>query len=130
MNKIEEFYFGDGEQSGEALFNEFASKHEALFEVNVDAENEQKLEYTNVYKEFVKLFEELIEKLIVECGVGVQEFFDALKMIVEKDDDNKFYVEVLLSVTDYQNFLDMMKSYKAEKGKKEWIASKTSTIYA
>ena len=47
--------------------------------------------------------------------MGVQEFFDALKSIVEKDDDNKFYVEVLLSVTDYQNFIDMMKSHKADK---------------
>lgn len=27
MEKIEEFYFGDGEECGEAIFNKFAEKH-------------------------------------------------------------------------------------------------------
>ena len=27
MSKVEEFYFSDAENSGEAMFNEFASKH-------------------------------------------------------------------------------------------------------
>ncbi len=31
MNKIESFYFSDGEDSGEAIFNKFAEKHSALF---------------------------------------------------------------------------------------------------
>ena len=121
MNKIEEFYFGDSEQSGEALFNEFAKKHETLFEGDDDGDmKEQKLEYTQVYNEFVKLFEELIEKLITDCGVDVGKFFEALKTIVDTDPDNKFYVEVLLSVTDYSNFIEMMSSYKRDqKAKKE-----------
>jgi len=39
---------------------------------------ENKLEYTAVYKEFVKLFEEHIENIITQSGVGVEEFFKAL----------------------------------------------------
>ena len=31
MQKIEEFYFGDGEDSGEQIFNRFAEKHAHLF---------------------------------------------------------------------------------------------------
>ena len=31
MNQIEEFYFGDGEDSGEHIFNRFAEKHAHLF---------------------------------------------------------------------------------------------------
>jgi len=38
MNKIEDFYFGDGEQCGEYIFNEFAKKHHHLFEAECDAE--------------------------------------------------------------------------------------------
>lgn len=32
MDKIEEFYFGDDENSGEQIFNRFAAKHAHLFE--------------------------------------------------------------------------------------------------
>ena len=58
MGKIEEFYFEDGPQSGEVIFNDFASKHEALFAEECDAVGmENKLEYTAVYNEFCKKFE-------------------------------------------------------------------------
>ena len=53
MEQIEEFYFGDAEDSGEAIFNKFAAKHAALFETEADGFNvENKLEYTEVYNEF------------------------------------------------------------------------------
>ena len=45
MEKIEEFYFSDGEDSGEAVFNKFAAKHAHMFDENCDAvESENKLE--------------------------------------------------------------------------------------
>jgi hypothetical protein len=45
MEKIEDFYFGEGEDSGEAIFNRFAEKHSHLFEEGCDAvETENKLE--------------------------------------------------------------------------------------
>ncbi len=45
MEKIEEFYFGDGPESGEIIFNAFAEKHSALFAAECDAiESENKLE--------------------------------------------------------------------------------------
>ena len=37
MNAIENFYFDDGPESGEAIFNAFAAKHAALFEVDCEA---------------------------------------------------------------------------------------------
>lgn len=51
MEKIEEFYFSDGEESGEAVFNKFAAKHAHLFQEGCDAtESENKLEHTQVYE--------------------------------------------------------------------------------
>jgi len=45
MDKIEEFYFGDGENGGEALFNKFAAEKHGVFEVDCDAEmSENKIE--------------------------------------------------------------------------------------
>ena len=55
--------------------------------------------------------------MIKECGVTVEKFFGALKTLSEKDPDSNFYVEVLLSVTDFANFVDMMKHYKGEHAK-------------
>lgn len=45
MQKVEEFYFEDGEDSGEEIFNRFAEKYAHLFEEGVDAHTvENKLE--------------------------------------------------------------------------------------
>ncbi len=45
MEKVEEFYFGDGEDTGEAIFNKFAAKYAHLFDAECDAvESENKLE--------------------------------------------------------------------------------------
>ena len=45
MTKVEDFYFSDAENSGEAKFNAFAAKHQHLFEDGCDAEEmENKLE--------------------------------------------------------------------------------------
>ena len=53
MSKIESFYFADEEDSGEAIFKAFATKHAKLFEDGCDAlGTENKLEYTAVYNEF------------------------------------------------------------------------------
>ena len=63
MSKIESFYFADGEDSGEAIFKSFASKHAELFEEGCDAlGSENKLEYTAVYNEFCQVFEQHIER--------------------------------------------------------------------
>lgn len=50
MNAIEDFYFGEGDESGEAIFDAFAVKHHELFESDFEAEGaENKLEFTTVY---------------------------------------------------------------------------------
>ena len=36
MGKVEEFYMGNEEDSGEAIFNKFAEQHAATFQVGED----------------------------------------------------------------------------------------------
>ena len=45
LDKIEDFYFEDGPESGEKLFADFAGRHHTTFDDEVDAEGvEHKLE--------------------------------------------------------------------------------------
>lgn len=52
--------------------------------------------------------------IIEDCGVSVEKFFNAMKEAQAQSEENDFYVQVLLSVTDYSNFIDMMKQFKQE----------------
>ena len=70
--------------------------------------------YTQVYNEFCTLFEKKIEQIVESCEVKPEDFFNALKRESEKSDDCAFYVEILLAVTEFQNFVDMMKHYKRD----------------
>ena len=80
MEKVEQFYMGEGEQSGEAIFNEFAAKHASLFEGDFhEDDQEQKLEYTSVFNEYQALFESHIERMIQDCDVSIQGFFGSLQ---------------------------------------------------
>ncbi len=46
----------------------------------------------------------------------MEQFFSALKEQQEKDGEGEasFYIQVILSVTEYANFVDMIKHYKSE----------------
>ncbi len=62
MNTIEAFYFDEGPESGEAIFKDFADKHEHLFPDDFDADSgDNKLEYTTIFNEFQAGFEAHIE---------------------------------------------------------------------
>ena len=56
IDNISDFYFGDNEEWGESLFKKFAETHKDKFSSGLDEamEGEQKLEYTEAYKEFQK----------------------------------------------------------------------------
>ena len=72
ISKVEEFYMGDSENSGEQIFNRFAEKHYQLFDGDFEQEGvEQKLEYTVAFNEYQQLFESHIEKIITDCDVSI-----------------------------------------------------------
>ena len=51
MAEIEKFWMSDDENSGEAIFNNFAEKHAATFDgdyANIE-DNDNKLEYTTAH---------------------------------------------------------------------------------
>jgi len=115
MSRIESFYFEDGEEAGETLFNRFASKYSQLFSASSSAEGEEnKLEHTAAYREFVQLFEGKLESIIAEEGLDVLTFFNQMKRDAEQDEDVKVFAQILLAVTDYRSFVSMMAGYCAQ----------------
>ena len=115
MEKVESFYFDEGEDSGEQMFNRFAEKYAAIFEKDCDATTmENKLEYTEAYNEYQKLFEKKIEEIIESCGMQADEFVKILQEKSKDDEDAEMFVQILLSVSEYENFVEMMRGYKKE----------------
>ena len=115
MRRIEDFYFGDDEEAGERMFNKFAAKHAVHFAPGVAAEGgENKLEYTVAYQEFAQVFESKLEELITSEGLDVQQFFEQLKKDSKDDEDAAVFVHVILALSDYTTFVDMMSSYCEE----------------
>ena len=58
----------DAEGAAESQFNEFARKHASKFQGEFWAaeNNDNKLEYTAIHKEYTEMFESSIEKIITE----------------------------------------------------------------
>ena len=116
MDTISDFYFGESEDSGEAMFQHFAQKHHEKFQKDQDViMDEHKLEYTEAYKEFQQLFEEKIEQLIINAGVSQEEFVEAIKERSKTDPEVKMFLDILISVSDYTTFVEMMVDYVDKK---------------
>lgn len=136
MDKIETFYFGDGEDSGEAVFNSFAAKHADLFDTGCDAlEDENKLEYILILNfvadtprsmrssrlssipksRVISIFITIPSDLVRQCDISVERFFEIVKKKSEEgDSEAKMFVAIMLSVSDYANFVEMMRAFKKE----------------
>lgn len=68
-----------------------------------------------MYEEFQELFEQKIEELIKQCDVTVERFFEIVKeKSKDKDSEASLFVQILLSVSEYTNFVEMMRAYKRE----------------
>ena len=113
MDKIEEFYYEDGPESGEKLFFDFAERHHTTFEDDIDAEGtEHKLEYTTIFQEYQGILQTHIERLVTSCNCTTEEFNNALA--TNHDGETPLYVDIILAADDYLNFIHMMKRYKEE----------------
>lgn len=115
MKRIEDFYFSDDPEAGEQLFMRFAVKHSHHFRPGMSAFGEEnKLEHTQAYQEFQVLFERKLEELVTAEGLSVNEFFNLVKDASRHDEDAATFIQILLSVSDYPSFVEMMSSYCGE----------------
>ena len=63
-------------------------------------------------------------ELIKQCDISVEDFFKIVKAVSERpnplqkseqeDSEAKIFVTIMLSVSEYTNFVEMMRAYKRE----------------
>ena len=94
------------------IFEKFAIKHGAAF---IDCESthqgEHKIEFTGIFEEYKRVFEELFEKAVVDVGGSLDEFYDECKRELNNPNSgNRFAVEMLISASEYERFYGLMRN--------------------
>eukprot|EP00743_Colponemidia_sp_Colp-15_P006544 GILK01007052.1.p1 GENE.GILK01007052.1~~GILK01007052.1.p1 ORF type:complete len:127 (+),score=25.94 GILK01007052.1:30-383(+) len=108
VDKVREWFFNDETWS---IFEDFANEHCGIF----DSVDEQKLEYTVLYQKFQQVFESKVEEFCVSQGSTVEEFQNTLAKKVQHDADTDMFVQVMLAMTDYESFIELMHERKSGK---------------
>ena len=78
-----------------------------------DSEDENKLEYTPIHKEFKKIVEDLIGELLAELGVDQDTFMQACAK-AEKNPIHKKIVDQIVAVDNFVAFKKLMCKRNAE----------------
>lgn len=83
-------------------------------------ESEYSLEHTAIYEEYRALFERRIEGFIGSIGSSAEEFFAALRRRIDADPEGSeaFFGEILISVTDFNVFMAMIRDQARARSRK------------
>eukprot|EP00753_Platysulcus_tardus_P010504 PLAT2773.1.p3 GENE.PLAT2773.1~~PLAT2773.1.p3 ORF type:complete len:121 (+),score=54.20 PLAT2773.1:89-451(+) len=95
-------------------FVQFAQKRQD----EIDAESEEyRLVYTDMYKDFLKLFEETLTGFIEDKGSTVEEFYDCLRTAGLEDpgSERASFAQILNATIDFDIFMQFMKEVKEGK---------------
>ncbi|KAL4162265.1 hypothetical protein PRNP1_002812 [Phytophthora ramorum] len=106
VDKVISFFFDNDEFAH--TFEAFAELHCHAFNLDSD---EMKLEYTDIYNEFLALFEEKLEAYIQSQGATVHEFYDLVRRAYEVDRQSGTVLcsEILVATADFDVFVLMMR---------------------
>jgi hypothetical protein len=82
IQKIEDYYFGEGPESGEQLFITFAKNNKQKFlEFKLNNSTENNFAFTELHNKFQIIYENKLEQLILASDLTVDEFYDLLKQV-------------------------------------------------
>jgi hypothetical protein len=107
LKQVQEFFYCNDELAD--LFENFISKRSSVVDLSSE---EYKLEYTEVFNEYKKLFEEKIEEFItVTLNSSIQDFYYALKAKSDavEESSESIFAQILIAVTDFDVFMTMMR---------------------
>ncbi|GMH47651.1 hypothetical protein TrVE_jg8284 [Triparma verrucosa] len=98
---------------------EFQQEFERFFVDNCRAfedDQEHRLEYTDIYNDFKQIFDTRIEEFCAKEDVSPAEFFRRCEASQAQDVKARHYIDVMLSSTDYLQFVALMKVMKGMHG--------------
>mmetsp|Transcript_22754 Transcript_22754/g.51316 ORF Transcript_22754/g.51316 Transcript_22754/m.51316 type:complete len:152 (+) Transcript_22754:193-648(+) len=112
LDKVSSFVMSSG---FERDFELFAQKHGSTFDKAVDMQkgDEHSLEFHEVYQEYLSTFEGKIEGFVSENGSTIEEFRRLAQAALQDPDtdfERRFFIEALLSTTEYDVFFGLMKN--------------------
>ncbi|KAG7392822.1 hypothetical protein PHYPSEUDO_014309 [Phytophthora pseudosyringae] len=109
VNKVIAFFFDNDEFAH--TFETFAELHCHAFDLDSD---EMKLEYTDIYNEFLALFEQKLEAFIRSQGATVHEFYELVRRAydVDRQSGTVLCSEILVATADFDVFVLMMRQTK------------------
>lgn len=108
MEKLQEIVI---EPKFEKMQKEFLDKYCDVFE----DKNENKLEYTAIFKQYTELTEKYIESELIKRvpQYKIDDFYKLLEKRKHQIDEQ--LLDTLIAFTDFQTFKEMMLDYKATK---------------
>lgn len=103
---------------------EFAQEHSHIFQ-DASLDGEHKLEYKEAHNAYLQRFEGLLVGMswihshflsnnhnpldyITTQGGNIEEFFDECRVSQENEDENGWFVDALLALTEYDRFFALM----------------------
>mmetsp|Transcript_22858 Transcript_22858/g.35777 ORF Transcript_22858/g.35777 Transcript_22858/m.35777 type:complete len:121 (+) Transcript_22858:109-471(+) len=109
MQKLEDWFMDDG-TGVEQFIEEFAKKHKDVFDLT---EEEHKLEYTTIYKDFQDQFEAKLEGFLKDNSYTNEQLVDACRAATADSEHHGIdIVGVMLATLEYDVFLQMMADAK------------------
>ncbi|KAG7398379.1 hypothetical protein PHYBOEH_011180 [Phytophthora boehmeriae] len=109
VNKVITYFFDNDEFA--RTFETFAEENCHAFDLDSE---EMKLEYTDIYNEFLALFEKKLEGYIKSQGATVHEFYDLVRQAYQTDRESGTVLcsEILVATADFDVFVLMMRQTK------------------
>jgi len=110
ISSLEEYFFGEGPNNGENLFITFAKNNKERFKkANISNSTENNFEFTELHKEFQKIYEKKIEEIINKNKMSVEGFYNCLsKRCDEGDQEILLFVDIINEIINYNSFIEMM----------------------
>ena len=109
LRSVQEYFYGDDDLAN--TFEAFVQKHAHMVDLKAVEAQEYRLEYTEVYETYKKLFERKIERFIEDdLQSSVRDFYEALqhKSANEPESNEAVFGQILLAVTDFDIFMTMV----------------------
>jgi hypothetical protein len=92
------------------MFSMFCSEHlESFRGAPRNTEGmEHRLEWHAAYESYLKMFESALEDFLRSRGATPMEFYEQAQKAQDASSEHKFFIDILLSCTEYERFYDMM----------------------
>jgi hypothetical protein len=106
VKKVEEYFYNSDDFA--QIFEDFAIKNAPKVDLSTD---ECKLEYTTMYNEFHKLYEDALSEYIESQGFSVKDFFKEIRNAFSQDEnsDVAVFAKIMMATCDFDVFVMLMR---------------------